>query len=175
MNPTPRDAAAADIPAITEIYARYVLETTANFEETAPDAATMAARWRAVVDAGWPWLAAEVDGALLGYAYAAHYRPRPAYRFTLEDSIYLAPQAQGRGLGSALLGALIARCEAAGARRMIAVIGDPDAMPASIALHRRFGFAEVGRLPGVGWKLGGWRDTLQMQRALGPGASAPPA
>jgi L-amino acid N-acyltransferase YncA len=172
---TIRPATEADIPDIAAIYARAVETTTGNFELTAPDAAEMTRRMQALRAEGAPWLAAEVDGRFAGYAYAGRYRPRPAYRFAWEDSIYLADGFRGRGVGSALLAALIDAAEAAGGRQMIAVIGDSASNPASVALHARFGFETVGRLPGVGWKAGGWRDTLLMQRALGAGEAEPPA
>lgn len=170
-----REATPADAVVVAALYRPFVEATTANFEETAPDAAEMARRMAAVAAAGLPWLIAEAGGAVVGYAYAAPYRPRPAYRFAVEDSIYLAPAAQGAGLGRRLLAALIARSAAAGARRMIAVIGDPPTQARSIALHRALGFEEAGRLVGVGWKAGGWRDTLLMQRALGEGVETPPS
>lgn len=170
---TIRPATPDDIPAIVAIYARAVEQTTGNFELAAPDAAEMARRMHALRAEGCPYLAAEIDGRLAGYAYAGRYRPRPAYRFAYEDSIYLAEGFRGRGVGSALLAALIEATAAAGGRQMIAVIGDSASNPASVALHARFGFQTVGRLPGVGWKAGGWRDTLLMQRALGPGEAEP--
>jgi phosphinothricin acetyltransferase len=174
MAPLIRNATAADMAAIAAIYATAVLNGTASFELDPPDAAEMTARWQKIAEAGLPYIVAETGGAVAGYAYAGPYRPRPAYRFTLEDSIYIAPDRQGAGIGSALMGALIARAEATGARQLLAVIGDPPNQAASVALHSGFGFERVGLLPAVGWKAGAWRDTLLMQRPLGPGSAAPP-
>ncbi len=169
-----RPATPADIPAMTRIYADAVVNGTASFELTPPDEAEMARRMQALLDAGYPYLAAEADGALLGYAYAGPYRPRPAYKLTVEDSVYVAPAAQGRGVGRALLAALIEACERCGYRQMLAVIGDSPRQPGSIALHAALGFREVGRLPDVGFKHGRWLDTLLMQRALGEGSATKP-
>ncbi|MCO5132170.1 MAG: N-acetyltransferase family protein [Xanthobacteraceae bacterium] len=168
-----RPAVAADLPAITAIYDREVRENTATFELTPPDLGEMTRRFRSLHDGGFPYLAATVDGDLLGYAYAGPYRPRPAYRFTVENSVYLAPAAQRRGIGTALLRRLIAECEALGHRQMIAVIGD-SANAGSIGLHRRCGFAMIGTHPDVGFKFGRWLDTVMMQRALGDGATTAP-
>lgn len=173
--PLIRDATLADIPAIVAIYRPEVLDGTATFELDPPDAAEMARRFSAVMGAGFPYLAAELDGRLAGYAYAQAFRARPAYRFTVEDSIYVAAEAQGRGVGKALLAALIDRCTALGCRQMIAVIGDSANQGASLALHRASGFVVVGRLPAVGYKHGRWLDSVQMQRALGAGDRSPPA
>jgi L-amino acid N-acyltransferase YncA len=173
MTPTIRPAALTDIPAITRIYAHAVDTGTASFELTPPDEAEMTRRMGALIDGGFPYLVAEVDGAVAGYAYAGAYRERPAYRFTLEDSIYLAPDAQGRGIGSALLPALLEESTARGFRQMIAVIGDSE-QAASIALHARTGFYYVGTFPHVGFKFGRWLDTVLMQRALGPGSTTTP-
>ncbi len=170
-----RAATPADIPAITVIYADAVINGTASFELEPPDAREMARRMGALVDAGYPYLAAEADGALIGYAYAAPYRPRPAYRFTVEDSVYVAPDAQRRGAGRALLAALIAAAERKGYRQMLAVIGDSPNQAGSIGLHAALGFGEVGRLPDVGFKHDRWLDTLLMQRTLGKGANGGPA
>ncbi len=169
-----RPATNADIPAITGIYADAVVNGTASFELTPPDQAEMARRMQALLDAGYPYLAADGDGALLGYAYAAPYRPRPAYRLTVEDLVYVAPQAQGRGVGRALLAALIEACERRGYRQMLAVIGDLPRQPGSVALHAALGFREAGRLPDVGFKHGRWLDSLLMQRALGEGSATKP-
>jgi L-amino acid N-acyltransferase YncA len=168
-----RPAAAADIGAIAGIYAHAVRFGTASFELEPPDEAEMAQRQRAIVDAGYPYLVAEIDGAVLGYAYAGPYRARPAYRRSVENSIYVAPEAQRRGIGRALLDALIAEAERRGFRQMIAVIGD-SAQLASIELHRAAGFRLIGTLEAVGFKHGRWLDTVLMQRTLGPGASAGP-
>jgi phosphinothricin acetyltransferase len=167
-----RPSTAADVPAITAIYAWHVLNGTGTFELEAPDAAEMARRREDVLDKGLPWLVAEQDGAVLGYAYANLFRPRRAYRFCLEDSIYLAHEARGRGVGRALLAELLGRCEAAGARQMLAVIGD-SANAGSIGVHRTLGFEHVGVMKSAGWKFDAWRDVVIMQKALGPGDAAP--
>ncbi len=172
-NPSIRPATPADIPAITHIYAHAVRHGTASFELEAPDEAEMLRRQRALLDGGYPYLVAEVDGVVAGYAYAGPYRARPAYRFSVENSIYVAPDAHRRSIGRALLDRLIAECEARGYRLMIAVIGDSAQAP-SIELHRAAGFRLVGALEGVGYKFDRWLDTVLMQRALGPGSSAPP-
>ena len=168
-----RPATAADIPAITAIYADAVTHGTASFELSAPDEAEMARRMADLTDKGFAYLSAELDGQLAGYAYAGPYRARPAYRFTVEDSVYVAPQMHGRGVGRALLAALVKESEARGFRQMIAVIGD-SAQTASIALHAAAGFYVVGTLPNVGFKFGRWLDTVLMQRPLGKGSTAAP-
>jgi L-amino acid N-acyltransferase YncA len=168
-----RPATPADIPAITRIYADAVSNGTASFELAPPDQGEMARRMAVLAEAGYPYLAAE-DGALLGYAYAGPYRPRPAYRLTVEDSVYVAPDAQRHGVGRALLAALIEAAEARGYRQMLAVIGDSPHQAGSIALHAALGFRQVGLLPDVGFKHGRWLDSLLMQRALGPGATTKP-
>lgn len=168
-----RDSTPADLPAVTAIYAWNVDHGTGTFELEAPNRDEMAQRREAVLANGLPWLVAERGGAVVGFAYANHFRPRRAYRFCVEDSIYLAPDARGLGIGRALLASLIARCEAAGARQMLAVIGD-SANAASVAVHRSLGFADSGVLRAAGWKFDRWRDVVLMQRALGDGdASAP--
>ncbi len=165
----------SDLPAITAIYAEAVQTGTASFELTPPDLEEMRRRHAALVTGGHPYLvAASPKGAVLGYAYAGPYRPRPAYRWTVEDSIYLAAAARGLGLGRALLGALIEAATAAGFRQMVAVIGD-SGNQASIALHRAAGFHPVGTFAAVGWKHGRWLDSVLMQRPLGNGAETPPA
>ncbi|MBS1857527.1 MAG: N-acetyltransferase [Acidobacteria bacterium] len=169
-----RDSRDEDLPAMAGIYAHYVRHTTASFEIEPPDAAELARRRALVLAAGLPWLAAEVDGAVAGYAYAAPYRPRGAYRFTVEDSIYLHPESTGRGIGAELLDRLIARCARAGKRQMVAVIGGSDNY-ASIRLHEKFGFRRAGVLTSAGYKFDRWVDSVLMQRALGPGDTAPPA
>lgn len=169
-----RPATPSDIPAIAAIYDEAVRTGTASFELTPPGAAEMARRHAAIVEAGFPYLAMEEGGGLLGYAYASAFRPRIAYRHTVENSIYVAPEAQGRGVGRALLAALIVQCEAQGFRQMVAVIGD-SGNAGSIALHRACGFTHIGVLPSTGLKFGRWIDTVLMQRALGPGASTVPA
>jgi L-amino acid N-acyltransferase YncA len=169
-----RDAAAADMPGIQAIYAHHVLHGLATFEEVPPSAAEMAERRASVLKAGLPYLAAEIDGAVVAYAYATAYRPRPAYRFTVEDSIYVAHGLGGRGIGAALLRVLIARCELGPWRQMLAVIGN-SGNAGSIALHQRLGFESTGTLHAVGFKLGRWVDTVLMQRALGQGDRCAPA
>ncbi len=167
-----RSSQESDLPAITAIYRHAVLEGTGTFELDPPDEVEMARRRAEVLGRDLPWLVAERDGQVLGYAYANYFRPRMAYRFCLEDSIYLAPQAQGAGLGSLLLAELIARCEAAGARQMVAVIGD-SANAGSIGVHRRLGFRDMGVMQAAGWKFDRWLDVVFMQRELGLGAGAP--
>ena len=158
-----------DLAAIARIYGWNVANGSGTFELEAPTLDDMERRRADVLAKGLPWLVAEVDGAVAGYAYAGPFRPRPAYRFTVEDSVYLAPQATGRGLGRLLLAELLARCEAAGARQMLAVIGD-SANAASIGVHRALGFEPSGTLSSVGWKFGRWLDVVLMQKRLGPGA-----
>jgi phosphinothricin acetyltransferase len=171
--PHVRPATPADIPAIARIYAHAVRHGTASFELEPPDEAEMARRQRALFDGGYPYLVAEIDGTIMGYAYAGPYRTRPAYRYTVENSVYIAPQAHRRGIGRALLDRLITECEARGYRLMIAVIGDAAQTP-SIALHRAAGFKLVGAFEAVGYKFDRWLDSVLMQRPLGKGSSAPP-
>jgi L-amino acid N-acyltransferase YncA len=171
--PVIRRAEPADIPHITRIYAHAVRHGTASFEIEPPDEAEMARRHRTLADGGFPYLVAEVGGGIAGYAYAGPYRPRPAYRFSVEDSVYVAPEAHRRGVGRALLDALIAEAQTRGFRQMIAVIGD-SAQTASIELHRRAGFRLIGTIESVGFKHGRWLDSVLMQRALGPGTSTLP-
>ncbi len=168
-----RPAVAADIPAITRIYVHAVEHGTASFELTPPDEAEMARRMQVMLDGKFPYLVAEVDGAFAGYAYASSYRTRPAYRFTVENSVYVAPDMHRRGIGKALLKALIDACTALGFRQMIAVIGDSN-QAASIGVHRACGFEDAGNLRNIGWKFGRWLDTPIMQLALGSGATTPP-
>ena len=168
-----RDAEDGDLAAIQAIYTPHVLRGLATFEEEPPSIDELGERFAAVRALGLPYLVAEHAGAAVGYCYATLYRTRPAYRYTLEDSVYIADDLAGRGVGTALLGALIARCEAGPWRQMIAIIGD-SGNAGSIALHRRFGFQSVGTLGAVGWKLGRWVDSMVMQRPLGPGASTAP-
>lgn len=167
-----RDAQAADMAAVQAIYAHHVLYGLATFEEVPPRVEEMQTRRATVLAAGLPYIVAEIGGQILGYAYATAYRPRPAYRHTIEDSVYVAKGQGGRGIGAALLSTLIARCEAGPWRQMVAVIGN-SGNAGSIALHRRLGFHEVGTLTAVGFKLGRWVDTVLMQRALGPGDGTP--
>lgn len=157
-----------DLETIATIYAHHVLHGLASFEEVPPDLAEMQRRRAELLDRGLPYLSAELDGALVGYAYAGLYRPRSGYRFTVEDSIYVAADAPRRGIGRALLSDVVARCAALGYRQMVAVIGDTGNTP-SIALHAALGFRVVGTLPSVGFKLGRWVDSVFMQRPLGPG------
>ncbi len=168
MAPTLRPALARDLDAIQAIYAHHVLHGIATFEEMPPDAAEMARRHAEVAARGLPWLVAEEAGRILGYAYAAPYRARSAYRFALEDSVYLDPAAMRRGIGRLLLDRLIADAMRTGARQLLAVIGD-SGNAGSIALHARAGFIHVGVLHAVGYKHGRWVDTVLMQRALGDG------
>ena len=173
MHVTIRPTLAADIPAITAIYAEAVLNGTATFELVPPDAAEMELRRAALAAGGHPHLVAELAGQVVGYAYAGSYRPRPAYRFTVENSVYLAPEVHRRGIGLQLLNRLIAECAARGYRQMIAVIGD-SANVASIELHRTMGFRMVGVFDHVGFKFGRWLDSVLMQRPLGHGATTLP-
>ncbi len=170
---TIRPAVLGDLPAITAIYGHAVRTGTATFELDPPDLTGMTERYRALIECNSPYLVATVGSDVAGYAYAGSYRPRPAYRFTVEDSIYLAPESQQRGIGTALLGELIAQSEARGYRQMIAVIGD-SANIRSIALHSRAGFQTIGTHPNVGFKFGRWLDSVLMQRGLGVGASILP-
>jgi L-amino acid N-acyltransferase YncA len=164
----------ADIAAIAAIYRYHVLYGVASFEEAPPDPAEISRRRGEILAHGLPYLVAEQAGQVVGFAYASQYRTRSAYRFTVEDSIYIDHTLVGRGFGRALLGALVERCAAQGYRQMVAVIGGSDQWP-SIGLHRALGFSLVGTLPSVGAKFGGWVDVVLMQRALGSGATTPPA
>ncbi|MCB9947780.1 MAG: N-acetyltransferase [Rhodospirillaceae bacterium] len=168
-----RDAADADMPAIHALYAHHVLHGLASFEEVPPSLDALCQRRDAALRAGLPYLAGEMDGILLGFATAGPYRPRPAYRHTIENTVYVAQGAGRHGIGSALLAALIDRCSAGSWRQMVAVIGD-SANLASIALHRAHGFREVGTLAAVGFKFGRWVDSVLMQRPLGDGDATPP-
>jgi L-amino acid N-acyltransferase YncA len=169
-----RPSTASDLQAVTAIYADAALTGTGTFELEPPSAEEMARRRDDVLAKGLPWLVAEVEGQVLGYAYANHFRPRLAYRFCLEDSIYLHREARGQGLGTLLLAELIARCEAAGARQMLAVIGD-SANAGSIGVHKRLGFEHVGVMKSAGWKFDRWLDVVIMQRPLGVGDRQSPA
>jgi len=168
-----RPSTPQDLSAITEVYRWNVLNGTGTFELEAPDMAEMERRRDDVIGKKLPWLVAERDGTVLGYAYANQFRPRPAYRFCLEDSVYLAPESVGRGFGRMLLAELVARCEAGGARQMLAVIGD-SANAASIGVHRALGFVPVGTIRSAGWKFDRWLDVVLMQKALGAGDTDPP-
>jgi phosphinothricin acetyltransferase len=168
-----RPAGVADIAAITRIYADAVIHGTASFEIEPPDKAEMTRRQATLIGNGYPYLAAEIDGVVAGYAYAAPYRSRPAYKWSVEDSIYIAPEMHRKGIGGLLLNRLIEESTQRGFRQMIAVIGD-SAQIGSIAVHERAGFSVVGTLRSVGFKHGKWLDTVLMQRALGKGDSAGP-
>jgi phosphinothricin acetyltransferase len=168
-----RPSADSDIPAIAAVYDWNVEHGTGTFELEPPGETEMARRRDDVLAKRLPWLVAEQDGRVVGYAYANHFRPRPAYRFCLEDSIYLAPEAQGQGIGKLLLAELMAQCEARGARQMLAVIGD-SANGGSIGVHRALGFEDAGLIKSAGWKFDRWLDVVVMQRALGPGDTSAP-
>lgn len=173
VDPVVRDATETDIPAIAAIYAVEVRDFVNTYEYDVPDQAEMLRRMRAVRAGGYPYLAAELDGEVVGYAYASGFRSRAAYHWVVENSVYVAAGMQGRGIGAALLERLIAACEARDFRQMIAVIGEPTNI-ASIRLHERFGFRHVGTFPGIAWKQQRWLDTVFMQRALGGGTSTGP-
>ena len=163
---TLRDAVLDDIPAVTAIYRHHVLNGTASFEETPPDADEIANRFNAIRAKNMPYLVATLEGAIVGYCYASTYRPRTAYRHTVENSIYVAPDCVGKGIGSKLMKALIERCEAGPWRQMVAAIGDSE-NTASITLHERHGFEMVGTFKKVGYKFDRWLDSVLMQRPLG--------
>lgn len=175
MSPIVRDAADADLPAITALYGREVVGGTATFELEPPSLAEMTARRRAVIGHGLPWLAAEIDGVFAGYAYASPFRPRPAYRFGVEVSVYVEEAARGRGVARALMAELTNRVRAMGLRHMIAAISDSQSSAASIAAHRRAGFEIVGVYRQVGWKFERWLDVTLMQRDLAPDGAPPQA
>jgi phosphinothricin acetyltransferase len=168
-----RPALPGDIEAITSIYADAVLYGTASFETEPPDQAEMLHRQTALLDNGYPYFAAEIGGVVAGYAYAGPYRTRPAYDWSVEDSVYVAPDLHRKGIGASLLRALISASEERGYRQMIAVIGD-SAQIGSIKVHERAGFSHVGTFRSVGFKHGKWLDTVLMQRALGVGDSTAP-
>ena len=172
-SPEIRPATEADLPSITEIYEHAVRYGTATFELTPPDLAEMTRRFRALTENGFPYLVAAVDGSVIGYAYAGPFRPRPAYRFTVENSIYLKPAIHRRGIGLLLLQRLLRECEARGYRQVVAVIGD-SANAGSIGVHGKCGFQMIGTHPNVGLKFGRWLDTVMMQLALGEGATTVP-
>ena len=163
----------ADVAAITAIYAHHVLHGTGTFEIDPPTAPDMAARRADVLAKGLPYLVAEEAGQVLGFAYCNWFKPRPAYRFSAEDSIYVADAARGRGLGRQLLEALAMQAEAAGVRKLLAVIGD-SANAGSIGVHRAAGFTDVGVMRSVGWKFGAWRDIVLMEKPLGAGDTTAP-
>jgi phosphinothricin acetyltransferase len=169
-----RPSTAADLPAITRIYAHAVIHGTGTFELDCPDEAEMSRRRDDVIAKGLPWLVCERGGQVLGYAYANHFRPRRAYRFCVEDSIYLDFNANRQGVGRLLLAELLAQCEARGARQMLAVIGDAANL-GSIAVHRGCGFEPTGVLKAAGWKFDRWLDVVLMQKTLGDGSATPPS
>ncbi|WP_367065781.1 N-acetyltransferase family protein [Oryzisolibacter sp. LB2S] len=171
--PMIRASSDGDLPAITAIYAHHVLHGTGTFEIDPPTCAEMAARRAEVLGRGLPYLVAEERGQVLGFCYCNWFKPRPAYRFSAEDSVYVADGARGRGLGRLLLDALAQQAQAAGVRKLMAVIGD-SANVGSVALHRAAGFTEVGVMRSVGWKFGAWRDIVLMEKPLGAGDSTPP-
>jgi len=168
-----RPSTDADLPAITAIYGHHVLHGTGTFETTPPTETEMAGRRADVLAKGLPWLVLEDAGQVVGYAYCQWFKPRPAYRYSAEDSIYLHPQAAGKGLGKELLAALLARAEAVGVRKLIAVIGDSDNVR-SIGVHRAVGFRHVGTIESCGWKFDRWLDIVLMEKALGAGDATPP-
>jgi L-amino acid N-acyltransferase YncA len=161
-----------DLAAITRIYGHHVLHGTGTFETTPPTVAEMTTRRADVLSKGLPWLVVEDAGVVLGYAYGNWFKPRPAYRFSVEDSIYMAPEAAGKGLGRALLAELLAALERGGVRRVMAVIGD-SANAGSVGVHSALGFERVGVVPSCGWKFGRWLDIVMMQRSLGEGDRTP--
>jgi L-amino acid N-acyltransferase YncA len=168
-----RPSAPTDLPALTRIYGHAVMHGTGTFETDAPDESEIARRRDDVLGKGLPWLVAVREDSVLGYAYANQFRPRLAYRFCLEDSIYLDPAAQGQGIGRMLLAELLAQCEARGARQMLAVIGD-SANAGSIGVHRGCGFESTGVFKAAGWKFDRWLDVVLMQRSLGAGSASAP-
>lgn len=171
--PLIRPSTEHDLPAITRIYAHHVLHGTGTFETTPPTLEEMTARRADVLSKGLPWLVVEEAGEVLGYAYGNWFKPRPAYRFSVEDSIYLAPEAAGKGLGRALLAELLATLERGGIRKVMAVIGD-SGNAGSIGVHKALGFEQVGIVQACGWKFGRWLDIVMMQRAIGEGDRTPP-
>ncbi len=168
-----RPARPADVHDITAIYSHAVEHGTASFEIEPPSEAEMATRQKMLLDGGFPYLVADAGGVIAGYAYAGPYRPRIAYRYTVEDSVYVHPRAARRGIGRMLLTELIAQAQARGFRQMVAMIGDSAQLP-SIELHRALGFSKVGTLEQIGFKHGRWLDSVLMQRALGEGAETLP-
>lgn len=163
-----------DIAAIAAIYAYHVLHGTGTFETDPPSMADMAVRRADVLAKGLPYLVAEQTGEVIGFAYGNWFKPRPAYRYSVEDSIYLAPTFHRRGLGRALLAELMAHFETRGIRKVMAIIGD-SANAGSVGLHRALGFSQVGVIESCGWKLGAWRDIVIMQKTLGAGDTLPPS
>jgi len=171
--PIIRPSREEDIPAIAAIYAHHVLNSTGTFETEAPSEQDMANRRADVLGKGLPYLVAANAGEVVGFAYGNWFKPRPAYRYSVEDSIYLAPHQHGKGLGRALLAELMARCEAVGIRKMMAIVGD-SANTSSVGVHLALGFEQIGKIDACGWKFGAWRDIVIMQKALGLGDSQAP-
>ena len=170
--PTIRQSSLQDVPSIARIYAHHVAHGTGSFETEAPDVAEMTRRRDEVLARQLPYLVAEHDGQVVGFAYANWFKPRPAYRFSAEDSIYVDDSMRGQGVGKQLLQALIAQCEAAGVRKLIAVIGD-SANQGSVGVHQAAGFRHVGTMESVGWKFDRWLDVVMMEKTLGAGNSTP--
>ncbi|GAA6140464.1 N-acetyltransferase family protein [Hydrogenophaga sp. 5NK40-0174] len=175
--PIIRPAQADDLARITEIYGHHVLHGTGTFETTPPSQDEMRNRWQDVCSKGLPWLVVtdsdSTEGQVIGFAYGTWFKPRPAYRYSAEDSIYLAPEAAGKGLGKALMAELLTQLELAGVRKVMAVIGD-SANAASVGLHTSLGFEPAGTINACGWKFNRWLDIVLMQRSLGPGGTCPP-
>ena len=171
--PLIRPSSDADLPAITAIYAHHVLHGTGSFETEPPSVADMTTRRADVLSKGLAYLVVEQDGKIAGFAYGNWFKPRPAYRYSVEDSIYMAPDLQGKGLGRALLAELLARFEAVGIRKVMAIVGD-SANTGSVGIHLALGFAQVGIVDSCGWKFGAWRDIVIMQKTLGLGDTQPP-
>lgn len=162
-----------DIAAITAIYAHHVLHGTGTFETEPPSVADMTTRRADVLSKGLPYLVAEQDCKIVGFAYGNWFKPRPAYRYSVEDSIYLAPDLHRKGLGRALLAELLARCEAAGIRKVMAIVGD-SANAGSVGVHKALGFTQIGIIASCGWKFGAWRDIVIMEKVIGAGDTQPP-
>ena len=171
--PLIRPSSDADLPAITAIYAHHVLHGTGSFETEPPSVSDMTTRRADVLSKGLPYLVIEQDGKIAGFAYGNWFKPRPAYRYSVEDSIYMAPELQGKGLGRALLTELMARFEAVGIRKVMAIVGD-SANTGSVGIHLALGFTQVGIVDSCGWKFGAWRDIVIMQKTLGLGDTQPP-
>ncbi len=171
--PLIRPSSDDDVPAITAIYAYHVLHGTGSFETEPPSVAELTTRRADVLSKGLPYLVVEQDRKIAGFAYGNWFKPRPAYRYSAEDSIYMAPELQGKGLGRALLAELMARFEAVGIRKVMAIIGD-SANTGSVGIHLALGFTQVGTIESCGWKFGAWRDIVIMQKTLGLGDTQPP-
>jgi L-amino acid N-acyltransferase YncA len=171
--PLIRPSSDDDLPAITAIYAHHVLHGTGSFETEPPSLADMTARRADVLSKGLPYLVVDHDGKIGGFAYGNWFKPRPAYRYSVEDSIYMAPDLQRRGLGRALLAELMTQFEAVGIRKVMAIVGD-SANTGSVCIHRAFGFTQVGIVDSCGWKFGAWRDIVIMQKTIGLGDTQPP-